>query len=120
MPDCRCCFRVFREEFATGCVILNVTGSARSRRSRHVAIDLVPRRRAVWGTAANVRAALEELTARRTKHDTILIALSGHGLELEVPHPDDEKFEPKVYSYFCPLTPTCAARSATPPARARR
>src|SRR5262249_15882876 len=38
----------------------------------------------------------------RTRHDTILIALSGHGLELEVPHPDDEKVKPKVYSYFCP------------------
>jgi uncharacterized caspase-like protein len=53
-------------------------------------------------TAANVRAALAEVTAKRTRHDSVLIALSGHGIQLEVPHPDDDRVKPNAYGYFCP------------------
>jgi uncharacterized caspase-like protein len=35
-------------------------------------------------TAKNIRAELKRLFGRATKHDTILIALAGHGLEVEV------------------------------------
>src|SRR4051812_24607571 len=39
-------------------------------------------------TAANVRKALETLMTGRRKGETVLIALSGHGLQLEVHDPD--------------------------------
>src|SRR5262249_13763223 len=52
-------------------------------------------------TAASVRKALAALTAKRKKDETILVALSGHGLQLEV-HDPDEKGQPRSYSYFCP------------------
>jgi uncharacterized caspase-like protein len=52
-------------------------------------------------TAANIRAALQELVAERGKHDTVVVALAGHGIKLEVQDPDD-KGPPKYLSYFCP------------------
>jgi formylglycine-generating enzyme required for sulfatase activity len=51
-------------------------------------------------TAENVRAALKELLAKKTKHDTVLVGLAGHGMQLEVTDKDGK--DPKSYSYFCP------------------
>jgi uncharacterized caspase-like protein len=53
-------------------------------------------------TAANVREALAALVKRKKADDVVLVALSGHGLQLEVADPD-EKDRPKSYSYFCPV-----------------
>jgi formylglycine-generating enzyme required for sulfatase activity len=52
-------------------------------------------------TAANIRKALDALLEGRGKHDLVLLALSGHGIRLEVKEPEGEK-EPKSYGYFCP------------------
>jgi hypothetical protein len=53
-------------------------------------------------TAANIRQALSEmLGAARSRHDLVLLALSGHGIQVEVKDPEGEK-EPKSYTYFCP------------------
>jgi formylglycine-generating enzyme required for sulfatase activity len=57
--------------------------------------------RAATPTAANVRRALRELAEGKTRHDTVLLALAGHGVQLEVADPDD-KGPPRTYSYFCP------------------
>jgi formylglycine-generating enzyme required for sulfatase activity len=54
------------------------------------------RRRADAPTAANVRAALAALLARKTKESTILVALSGHGIQSKVKGRDKDE------SYFCP------------------
>jgi uncharacterized caspase-like protein len=51
-------------------------------------------------TAGNVRAALKTLLAKKTKHDTVLVGLAGHGMQLEVT--DKEGNNPRSYSYFCP------------------
>jgi hypothetical protein len=48
-------------------------------------------------TAANVKAALRKLMTRRTKHDLLLVALSGHGLQLKL-----KDARPKDQSFFCP------------------
>ncbi len=53
-------------------------------------------------TAANIRAALRELLRGKTKRDTVLVALAGHGVQLEVKDPDG-KSDPKTYSFFCPM-----------------
>jgi hypothetical protein len=53
-------------------------------------------RKADAPTAANVRAALEALLARKTKEDTILVALSGHGIQSKVKGRDKDE------SFFCP------------------
>jgi formylglycine-generating enzyme required for sulfatase activity len=45
-------------------------------------------------TAKNIRAALAALVARTTKHDTVLVALAGHGLQRQVGGKDE--------SFFCP------------------
>ena len=52
-------------------------------------------------TGANIKKALAELIADKTRHDLVLIALSGHGVTLEVEDPDG-KGEAKSYVYFCP------------------
>ena len=52
-------------------------------------------------TTANITRALDDLLAKPTKHDTVLIALAGHGVTLEVPDPDEKK-PGKTHSYFCP------------------
>jgi uncharacterized caspase-like protein len=39
-------------------------------------------------TAKNIAAALKALLATKTKHDTILVALSGHGVQVSVNDPD--------------------------------
>jgi hypothetical protein len=52
-------------------------------------------------TTANLRAALRELLAKKTKHDTVLIALAGHGVQLTVPDPRD-KTKTKDEAFFCP------------------
>jgi formylglycine-generating enzyme required for sulfatase activity len=49
-------------------------------------------------TAANIRAQLDRLLRRLTKHDTILIALAGHGLQLMVKVGGREVEE----GFFCP------------------
>jgi formylglycine-generating enzyme required for sulfatase activity len=49
-------------------------------------------------TAANVRQAIRELLARKTKDDTILVALSGHGIQSKVKEGGKERDE----SFFCP------------------
>jgi formylglycine-generating enzyme required for sulfatase activity len=52
-------------------------------------------------TAANIRAELEKLLENKTKHDTVLVGLAGHGVQLDVTDPD-EKGKEKQYLYFCP------------------
>src|SRR4051812_20524554 len=41
-------------------------------------------------TAANVRAALAQTLAGRGRHDTVLVALAGHGVQLEVSDPQEQ------------------------------
>ncbi len=56
-------------------------------------------------TAANLRKELDKLLTSKEGDDTVLIALAGHGAEVEVPHPDDaekEKKRTKSYTYFIP------------------
>jgi formylglycine-generating enzyme required for sulfatase activity len=48
-------------------------------------------------TAANIRAQLGRLLRRVTKHDTVVVGLAGHGLQLKV---KDRKVEE---GFFCPL-----------------
>jgi Tfp pilus assembly protein PilF len=52
-------------------------------------------------TAANIRAALKGMLDRATKHDTVVVALAGHGLQQKVADPNDPK---KVAedAFFCP------------------
>ncbi len=52
-------------------------------------------------TAANIRKELLALMEDRSPRDTVLIALSGHGVELDVEDPDG-KGKNRSYSYFCP------------------
>src|SRR5262249_9533718 len=49
-------------------------------------------------TGRNVRGALKALLAGRDKHDTVLVALSGHGIQLKVKDGEKEKDE----GFFCP------------------
>jgi formylglycine-generating enzyme required for sulfatase activity len=49
-------------------------------------------------TEANLRAELRKLLGNRSKHDTILVALSGHGIQATVKDAGKEKDE----SFFCP------------------
>jgi TPR repeat protein len=53
-------------------------------------------------TKANVEKALKEILAKAKRHDTVLVALAGHGVTLEVQDPDEKK-PSKTYTYFCPL-----------------
>jgi formylglycine-generating enzyme required for sulfatase activity len=52
------------------------------------------RRKGDAPTAANVRAALAALLAKKTKEDTVLMALSGHGIQATLKGKDE--------SFFCP------------------
>jgi formylglycine-generating enzyme required for sulfatase activity len=54
------------------------------------------KRRADAPTAANLRAAVEALLARKKRGDTVLVALAGHGIQRKV------KGSGKEESYFCP------------------
>jgi formylglycine-generating enzyme required for sulfatase activity len=51
-------------------------------------------------TAANIRAALKELLAKKTRRDTVLVAFSGHGIQLKVK--DGDKAKEKDEAFFCP------------------
>jgi hypothetical protein len=56
-------------------------------------------------TAANIRKELDKSLSDKGREDTVLIALSGHGAEVEVPHLDDkDKQKPRTitYTYFIP------------------
>jgi TPR repeat protein len=52
-------------------------------------------------TARNVKTALAELFKGKTRRDTVLIALSGHGLQLEVRDPQG-KGAARTFPFFCP------------------
>src|SRR5262245_40396527 len=52
-------------------------------------------------TAANIRKALEKLAAGKGRDDTVLIALAGHGADVDV-HDPDGKGPAKTYTYFFP------------------
>jgi hypothetical protein len=52
-------------------------------------------------TAANLRQALGALLKSRTRHELVLLALSGHGVQLEVPDPDGKE-RPRSHGFFCP------------------
>jgi TPR repeat protein len=52
-------------------------------------------------TGKNIRAALAELYQRKTRRDVVLVALSGHGVQLEVRDPAG-KGPDKTYPFFCP------------------
>lgn len=52
-------------------------------------------------TAANLRRELERLTRDRTRGETVLLALSGHGVQLLVPDPAEQESD-RSYAYFCP------------------
>jgi formylglycine-generating enzyme required for sulfatase activity len=56
-------------------------------------------------TAANIRAAIAELAKGLTGDDLVLVALSGHGVELSVPDPDNKRPN-NEYHYFCPSDAT--------------
>jgi formylglycine-generating enzyme required for sulfatase activity len=64
-------------------------------------VTLLTDRTAKKPTAANIREALSALLKRATRRDTVLVALAGHGVQLEV---KDRKGEgdPKRYTFFCP------------------
>src|SRR5438067_443029 len=49
-------------------------------------------------TAANIRSALEAMLRARGKHDTVLVALSGHGVQLEV---KDRRGKTRTEGFFC-------------------
>jgi formylglycine-generating enzyme required for sulfatase activity len=49
-------------------------------------------------TAANIRKQLKEMLKKVTKHDTMLLALSGHGLQFEL----EEAGKRRDESFFCP------------------
>jgi formylglycine-generating enzyme required for sulfatase activity len=49
-------------------------------------------------TGDNLRAAIQALLAKKTKHDTVLVALAGHGMQARVKEGGAEKDE----SFFCP------------------
>ncbi len=51
-------------------------------------------------TAKNFRDRLRKLTDKVKKHDLLLVALSGHGLQVTVTDPDTKK--EKEESFFCP------------------
>ncbi len=56
-------------------------------------------------TAANLRKELDKLLSDKVREDTVLIALAGHGAEVDVPHPDDkgkERPRTNTYTYFIP------------------
>ncbi len=64
-------------------------------------------------TAANIRKALQELTGRRTREETVLVALASHGVELMVPPPGagarrstrpegEASPDDCIYPFFCP------------------
>jgi formylglycine-generating enzyme required for sulfatase activity/uncharacterized caspase-like protein len=54
-------------------------------------------------TAKNVRAALKRLLDRVTRHDTIVVALAGHGLQIKVRVKDvGGKETEKEEGFFCP------------------
>jgi sulfatase modifying factor 1 len=50
-------------------------------------------------TLKNIRAALEAMLKDRTKRDLVLVALAGHGLQIEVAGPDGKL---QADSFFCP------------------
>jgi hypothetical protein len=52
-------------------------------------------------TAANIRTALAELIQNGLRHDLVLVALSGHGLQVEVQDPKGTG-KSRSYPYFCP------------------
>jgi uncharacterized caspase-like protein len=52
-------------------------------------------------TAANVRKAVQALVKGKNKGDTVLVALSGHGVQLTVRGPKAKDKE-KSFAYFCP------------------
>jgi formylglycine-generating enzyme required for sulfatase activity len=52
-------------------------------------------------TAKNIRVQLKRILAKRTKHDTVLVALSGHGILRTVEDPKGKKADWDE-SFFCP------------------
>src|SRR5262249_42008600 len=50
-------------------------------------------------TAKNIRAHLKRLLEKLTKHDTVVIALAGHGVQLQV---EAAKGKEKSEAFFCP------------------
>src|SRR5262249_14288295 len=52
-------------------------------------------------TAKNIRVALKEMLRGKTRHDTVLVALSGHGVQLEVKDPGG-KGKDRFFPFFCP------------------
>jgi formylglycine-generating enzyme required for sulfatase activity len=50
-------------------------------------------------SAANIRGALKKLLAKKERLDTVLVALSGHGIQLQVKGEDGKK---KDEGFFCP------------------
>lgn len=60
-------------------------------------------------TTAVIHKAVAALLAERTRHDTVVLSLSGHGVQLEVDDPDGKE-RPRTFPYFCP-TDADTARS---------
>jgi uncharacterized caspase-like protein len=58
-------------------------------------------------TAKNIRAELKKVLGKVTKHDTVLVALSGHGVQVEVEDPRG-RGKARQVGFFCP----CDARLA--------
>jgi uncharacterized caspase-like protein len=58
-------------------------------------------RPALLPSAANVRAALKKLLGKVSKHDLVLVALAGHGVQLKVQDAGD-KTRQREEAFFCP------------------
>lgn len=95
---------------------LDQPGSPFHRRVRVLTCTRGAKNPADRPTAVNIRAELRTLTGKRTKHETVLVALASHGVELVVPPPEgkprggltrpeaDSSAETKdrIYPFFCP------------------
>jgi formylglycine-generating enzyme required for sulfatase activity len=82
--------------------LLDRAGSPYHSRVRVLSCTRGQKDKADRPTAENVRNALAALVKDRTRHDTVLLALSGHGVQLQVKCPSGEKPE-KTFPYFCPV-----------------
>jgi hypothetical protein len=84
------------------------------RSARFSGVTLLTTRRgkdspAARPTAANIRKAIAALLKRRTKHDLVLVALAGHGVELRVKGAGGRETDE---AFFCPADARLTDRSS--------
>jgi hypothetical protein len=81
--------------------LLDRPGSPFHRRVRLLTTTRGKKNSADQPTAANIRKALAELLKDRTRHETVLLALAGHGVQLQVEDPEG-KLPERDFAFFCP------------------